>query len=175
MTCEQELSTAGDMMTAAAVKLLYDGYAVEYTPPPVGQLYAVEIPEDDDMLLWDKPLSEHPAKVRDAIRLPDESSWRFDENPGWAKLTGQQFYEAIRIRIGMVRGSARAASLFLLDRGIKGIKYLDGASRADGEGSYNYVIFSEDDVAIAKTFYEHSDGTPGRGQLVLQDRLVDHD
>lgn len=33
-----------------------------------GQLYHAEIPEDSDLLDWDKPLSEQPEKVKDALR-----------------------------------------------------------------------------------------------------------
>ena len=33
-----------------------------------GQLYEVNIPEDDTMLLWDKPLSESPKFVIDALK-----------------------------------------------------------------------------------------------------------
>ena len=38
-----------------------------------GQLYTVDIPEDSEMLDWDKPLSEQPEGVRKAIkrRMPD--------------------------------------------------------------------------------------------------------
>ena len=32
-----------------------------------GALYQVEIPEDDEYLLWDKPLSEQPEKVRAVV------------------------------------------------------------------------------------------------------------
>ena len=33
-----------------------------------GNLYEVEIPEEGEYLLWDKPLSEQPAKVRRALK-----------------------------------------------------------------------------------------------------------
>lgn len=32
-----------------------------------GQLYQVEVPEDDELLDWDKPLSEQPEKIREAL------------------------------------------------------------------------------------------------------------
>ena len=32
-----------------------------------GQLYQAEIPEDSDLLDWDKPLSEQPEKLREAL------------------------------------------------------------------------------------------------------------
>lgn len=91
-----------------------------------GQLYEVEIPADDSMLLWDKPLSEQPAKVREALlkaidRDPDDG-----EPAGWKAETGQRFYrETLQER----EGSDQAASEWLRVAGIKGIKYLDGTSR----------------------------------------------
>ena len=32
--------------------------------------------------------------------------------------------------------------------GIPGIKYLDGSSRSQGDGSYNYVVFDDADVRV---------------------------
>lgn len=53
----------------------------------------------------------------------------------------------------------RGIDKFSTDKlGIKGIKYLDGTSRADGEGSHNYVVFSGDDVAIKRQFYQAERG-----------------
>lgn len=46
----------------------------------------------------------------------------------------------------------KAASLALRSAGIRGIKYLDGSSRAQGEGNYNYVIFDEADVTVKAKF-----------------------
>lgn len=46
----------------------------DFTSKPYrGQLYTVDIPEDSEMLDWDKPLSEQPEGVRKAIkrRMPD--------------------------------------------------------------------------------------------------------
>lgn len=44
--------------------------------------------------------------------------------------------------------NGKALSMRLRAAGIKGIKYLDGNSRADGDGSYNYVIFDGADTRI---------------------------
>ena len=38
----------------------------------------------------------------------------------------------------------------LSERGIKGIKYLDGDSRAVGDGTSNYVIFDDSPINIAE-------------------------
>jgi hypothetical protein len=52
----------------------------------------------------------------------------------------------------------------MFNLGIKGIKYLDGTSRADGDGTYNYVIFSADDVAIQNqpAFMRQNEGMANR-------------
>jgi len=47
-------------------------------------------------------------------------------------------------------GGRAGASSALSDRGIKGIKYLDGDSRAAGDGSSNYVIFDDSLINIAE-------------------------
>lgn len=119
-----------------------------------GQLYRVEIPEDDQFLLWDKPLSEQPEKVRQAlaklnIRTPAGGKFvgtkRVNE-----ELTGREAYQLLAGRLS----ADKAASLALLDLGIAGIKYLDGTSRSAGEGSFNYVVFDDQAVQIAETFYQ---------------------
>ena len=154
-----------------------------------GQLYSVEIPNDDALLDWDKPLSEQPQVVRDALkrrvtdvapfdgldmggnaRLRDNREGQIDSSrfDPWilesttangasmfglsqadvdrmlgdrdAKdLTGQQIYT----RLVAERGSQQAASEYLLSIGIPGLRYLDGGSRADGDGTRNYVIWDE--------------------------------
>ena len=70
-----------------------------------------------------------------------------------AEGRGSDIYHAM---IGRYSGSeverAKQASQALLSAGIRGIKYLDGTSRAAGEGSYNYVIFDAEDVDITGRF-----------------------
>lgn len=172
-----------------------------------GQLYEVEIPEDSDMLLWDKPLSKQPANVRkvlhDGVSRPTtlqrtlagmdvkgllawakafdrNSAWdeevnedtTADELRGWliqnygdedmadymggggfdAGRTGESIYRELATKLG----SDRAASEALLAAGIKGIKYLDGTSRPDGDGSHNYVIFDGADTEIVGTAFSRN-------------------
>jgi hypothetical protein len=127
-----------------------------------GQLYKVEVPEDNELLLWDQPLSEQPAKVRDAVAalfenstLDDDAKALIDKLAVRYAITGKKLYEALNTSDNLANdGSGKAASEALAAVGIKGIKYLDGTSRAAGDGSYNYVIFSGDDVAIRNTFYQ---------------------
>lgn len=106
--------------------------------PTDGRLYTVDIPEDNEFLLWDKPLSEQPEKVRAALlNVYDDADPASDDYD--ANEQGQSVY----LRIQSMEGSARAASRLLHNAGIAGIKYLDGGSRKDGRGSFNYVVFDD--------------------------------
>ena len=119
-----------------------------------GQLYAAEIPEDDDLLDWDKPLDEQPAKVRRALLelaggLPADGRAAFRQAMA-RRATGQDVYAFLARRAAGADASAegvqkgqRAASELLLAHGIPGLRYLDGDSRNAGEGSHNYVIWDE--------------------------------
>ena len=119
-----------------------------------GQLYAAEIPEDDDLLDWDKPLDAQPAKVRRALlelagSLPADGRAAFRQAMA-RRATGQDVYAFLAQRAAGADASAegaqkgqRAASELLLEHGIPGLRYLDGDSRNAGEGSHNYVIWDE--------------------------------
>jgi len=175
---------------------------IEELNPNLGSLYTVDIDVDpDDMLDWDKPLSEQSEAVQEIARrvMPELSSTEMQYIPNhgemthWtamadslediptiekviAKLdpyhqgrfapygdemmstmTGGQFYSSLAspsewdrqvqsLKRGMTRGEE--ASGLLSDQGIKGIKYLDGDSRAAGDGSSNYVIFDDQLIDI---------------------------
>ena len=133
-----------------------------------GRLYQVEIPEDDEYLLWDKPLSEQPEKVRDALdkglkdygtSLEEIAGIVFDDGDV-SKLTGERIYWKL-VDFGGIDGQERASTL-LHNAGIAGIKYLHGTSRADGEGSFNYVVFDDSRVSIQTYEQYHNDGPRGR-------------
>lgn len=129
-----------------------------------GSLFQVSIPEDSELLLWDKPLSEQPEGVREKVR----SAYDGVIDSG---MTGSQIYRALSTRLARLekeraaswvsiatasdgsdfRGD-RAASEALRAAGIPGHKYLDGASRADGDGSYNYVIYDDARIVIEERF-----------------------
>jgi hypothetical protein len=107
----------------------------------------------------DAIVNEMEAKSKDR----DKSNRMVDE-PGWhalskerdaldltLSLSGKAIYEMLAFKNG--RGDDRsagdkAASLALRDAGIPGHRYLDGGSRADGDGSYNYVIYDEAAVKV---------------------------
>ncbi|MFZ2950947.1 MAG: LPD38 domain-containing protein [Desulfuromonadaceae bacterium] len=132
-----------------------------------GALYQVELaPADDEFLLWDRPLSEQSEKVKKALeKLPANVLHDIEVNGedgsaiyrGIVKGIGQngnpQILAALQEmatagEISMWGGAEQKASEYLHSLGIRGIKYLDGTSRGAGEGSFNFVIFSDSDVEI---------------------------
>ncbi len=130
--------------------------------PNPGQVYQVDIPEDDVLLDWDKPFSEQPKKVKNMLRrgegenltlilsnltedVPDGQPTEYTENP-----TGEVLYE----QVSYDRDSPKAASEYLNSLGIKGIRYQDGFSRDLGKGSHNYVIFDDYAIEVLATYYQ---------------------
>ncbi len=117
-----------------------------------GNLYQVELaPNEDEYLLWDKPLSEQSEKVRDVIASLEDGYGDYGDVSGF----GEDIYRAIEQRDGK-----KEASEYLHSLGIRGIKYLDGSSRGKGEGDYNYVIFNDEDVSIEGNFSRQSRQSP---------------
>lgn len=103
----------------------------------------------------------------------DFTAKRWKEKP-WDTMTGEEIYQQISVRLvgevpdagwtqigGTNKGGDRAASLALRDAGIPGHRFLDGGSRGQGEGSYNYVIY--DDSAVSVLEFEQGK----RGSIVL--------
>ena len=103
---------------------------------PNGHLYRTEIDVTPESLLdWDKPLSEQSEAVQEVL-----GPYRSDFSP----LTGGALNLATD---ALGKG---VPEKMLSDRGIKGIKYLDGDSRAVGDGTSNYVIFDDSLINIAE-------------------------
>ena len=109
-----------------------------------GNLYTVELlPDESDFLDWDKPLSEQSEKVKAILdgagiseMIESRKSTDFPDIP-------LNVYSELAWDMGERKASERLASL-----GIPGIRFLDGSSRAAGEGTSNYVIFDESLVKI---------------------------
>lgn len=117
-----------------------------------GKLYEVELaPEQDEYLLWDKPLSEQSEKVKAALKGKIIANG-VDILSG-EKQQGRDIYKLVARTLD----GDKNASEFLHKHGIRGIKYLDGSSRAKGEGAYNYVIFDDNDISITAKFSRQPD------------------
>lgn len=162
-----------------------------------GRLYKVTLaPDEDEYLLWDKPLSEQSEKVKTALKnggIDVEVNERrvalgkqLDElNKAGVSLEEYEkvhrLYRAEKGRMHDIPGSdlyrelvgqfatEQVASEHLHSLGIRGIKYLDGTSRNKGEGNYNYVIFSDEDVSIDEAF---SFNTIGKTLTHAQEKLA---
>lgn len=121
-------------------------YADDY-----GQLFEVDIPENDVLLDEDLPFSEQPQKVQEVLKKIYQDRWNIDiensENYNndfrkpYNELTGGQIYRDID-------NVPRFASKILNEYGIKGIKY---NGHQDGEC---YVVFDDKAVQILNTFYQ---------------------
>jgi hypothetical protein len=124
----------------------------------------------EDLLDWDRPLSEQPAKVR---KLVDDAGLKEKIETG--ENTGAGIYKALedhqleQLMSEHVKqhgeesypdsvAVARALEEFpqkLRESGIPGVKYLDAGSRNAGEGTRNFVVFHHENVQIT-----HKNGTP---------------
>ena len=134
------------------------GKDIKYQPP--GAVYKVDLPDEHiaKMLDWDKPLSQQPQAVQDALR---KTNWAPDEAV-WPHYTGQQLYEGEMQAGGPYKDSGwassdsrKAVSDKFRSAGIPGIKYLDAGSRAGPvnpiPGGYyankrqtrNFVVFDD--------------------------------
>ena len=116
---------------------------------PTGSLYKVDLPDEQiaKMLDWDKPLSEQP-EIMNYLRQsdvfgPNSPSWAGAPEGAWERnlgaRTGSDFYLKNKWADDQAKGSA-----MLYEAGIPGIQYLDQASRGAGEGTRNYVVFSDE-------------------------------
>lgn len=121
--------------------------------PESGALYQVEIPNDAELIDWDAPLSAQPQAVQGKLEaaidsLGGEISFQtvedvLEQDPRVASYG--EFYRALTDQLG---ANPAAVSKALLDAGIPGLRYLDGGSRADGDGTRNYVVFDENRIQI---------------------------
>lgn len=116
-----------------------------------GNLYKVDIPDEiiPRMLDWDRGLEQQSKEVRDAfmqmVPKPGTNAYFDDLLLAAPTKSGGYEYKAPLSRFyqGIGLGSHADLSQKLKQQGIPGIKYLDGMSRADGTGSYNYVLFDD--------------------------------
>lgn len=140
-----------------------------------GKLYEVDIPDDDELLDWDKPIAEQPAGPRellmDALREkamgPDETT--LDSNGIEQLVPWQSFLDDVvessedmsverlykMLTSPEVIGyDPKAASEFLRDAGIPGHRFLDEQSRNAGNGTYNYVIYDDNRIQIGRVLLQ---------------------
>ncbi len=134
-------------------------------PDPIrqGHMYEVEIGHPEESLLdLDAPVRGQPQVIQDALggyaKAPE---WFSLGQEGWSgknaytRMAGEMAAANPRIVGGYhVTHDQPAASAALLRSGVPGIRYLDGVSRATGDGTHNYVIFpgAEDKIRILRKY-----------------------
>lgn len=135
-----------------------------------GQLYNADIPESNELLHWDDPLNKQPANVQAALR--EVLGTKFLEGQDGA--SGEQLYRWVgeKQAADQFGEGDKGASGLLNSLGIKGIAYLDGASRSDGEGDHNYVIFHDDSAKITGKLYQGERGSLSFGDDITQQPSV---
>ena len=122
-----------------------------------GSLYQVDIPERDELLDWNAPLSEQPKSVKDKLdKLPKEIKSRLigaENSFGSNRVTGEFLYTVALMDYQFGQGvphneAQKASSMLLNSVGIKGASYLDYGS-LDGAGdTRNFVIWDDNAVTI---------------------------
>jgi hypothetical protein len=127
-----------DMVKAAIHAIETGGYKAR----GAGSLYKVDIPDEAvaKMLDWDKPLSQQSESVRRAVADGMRRFKHRESDIQWAtsQATGQQALQYL-----MPSGNRSQASEVLHGLGIPGIRYLDGGSRGQGQGTSNFVVFDD--------------------------------
>ncbi len=132
-------------------RLAYRRVLPELRQPDLGKgsMYEVNINADpEDLLDWDKALMDQPEGVQRILRdLGDRHSLMLSDS-----MRGGSLYDEVGEISPLMTESDRVAAQKLREAGIPGIKYLDGGSRAAGEGSSNYVVFDDNLIDILKKY-----------------------
>ena len=113
-----------------------------------GRVYKVGlVPKPEDLLDYDKPLSEQPEKYKSALNeIAEIQGISVVDQFGQSASFGS-FQDALSQKIG-----PKNAMREFFEAGIPGIKYLDNTSR-DGAGtSNNYVIFDDSMIKILEKY-----------------------
>jgi hypothetical protein len=118
-----------------------------------GKVYETDIHATPDELLdWDKPISEQPKAVQEKLR-------NLDSPINLTESTGEDLYGALDVTLGETDGIEA-----LNEVGIKGIKYSDAFSRGKQSGTSNYVIF---DTRILDIANKYGVAVPVAGAMLL--------
>jgi hypothetical protein len=141
----------------------------ELSLPKSGRMYEVQINAHPDHFLdWDKPLSEQPHAVRAFAKIHAgddpllQDLFSGDEIPMeyfglFPKSKGSQAYNTLADSLGGPEKAAQA----LHEAGVKGVKYFDQRSRAEGEGTRNYVVFDDKLVNVKRKYAQGGDVDDG--------------
>ena len=145
-------------------------YRGEYRWPDPAKEAATPL-TGEDLLDWDKPLSEqnetvkrffepYVAETRKALATPGDSAWGDLAAPINFDPTGSELLNILSRHVNPEHGKltfntvltggtgGAYTSEMLKSAGIPGIRYLDGSSRGAGEGTRNYVMFDDKGIKL---------------------------
>jgi len=139
----------------------------EFVNKNPGSMYQVKINvKPDELLDWDKPLSEQPKNIAEAalsIRnqaaledykrrgTPQHLIDEYIANANKRAIDGNMTGGSI-VKVLKENGLNAAATERLRAAGVKGIKYKDAVSRDSAGGTFNYVIFDDKLITILKKY-----------------------
>lgn len=110
--------------------------SIEYTGG--GNIYKVDLPDNAiaKMLDYDNPISE-------AMRKPLSTAALDQFGSGLTGTSGEKLYKEMIFNFKQAGhpNPAQAATDWLTQQGVPGMRYLDGGSRSAGAGTSNYVLF----------------------------------
>ena len=155
-----------------------------------GRLYHVDVPEDNELLDWDKKFNEQQSGVQEKLKqifasLPEgwEETAFAHQNIDLDDLTGEEIYHSLEKArehdlLPMLPEEGERSmrddevvSKTLNQAGIPGLRYADAASRDKAEGqTHNYVIFDDSRAAIQQ--FEQRQGETKRGSIQFHEGLT---
>jgi len=121
-----------------------------------GALYSAAIPENDELLTYERPLRLHAsalvARIQgDAVAVLSQSV------EDVRNLRGGELYSAL----SDVLGGDQQASEWMDAHGIPGLRYVDESRR--GNGAQNFVVWNEDRMRVLETFNQENKEEHARG------------
>ena len=132
-------------------------------------LYTVELlPDEEEFLDWDKPLSEQSEKVKQRLNDPRAKDSLYGSAAEYYRGLVSRFANNAPLHLSVEAGenwAQKFASEHLASLGIPGIRYLDGNSRQKGKGTHNYVLFDDKLVRILE-----ENGKPVESQVLASPR-----
>lgn len=144
-------ATGDESVAAMRLKQIYPkmtdaeiGGAITNAKGYQGNTYKVDLPDEHiaKMLDWDKPLSQQAPEVQAALNGIETN---FPEIPDFnlrkwmdADPLASTWHNVLQRDLG---AEPAMITQTLKGRGVPGIRYLDGGSRADGAGTSNFVVF----------------------------------
>lgn len=125
--------------------------------PNEGALYEVEIGANpqQDFLYHERPFAAQPGVVQEALKDLRVDPIKSFKRSKYAPPGSEGLLDSGRIsyrQLANNKGSEKAASEALAERGVKGIRYLDQASRGTGINTYNTIVFSDKLISIVRKY-----------------------